>query len=200
MTFEPGVISSYDNGWKQLWPHFFELFLISLISWIINGIGEIFSLIYTVFAGFPLNFGVAYAYLKAARNEKLDIGDTFSGFRNYWNTVGAGALVALAVIAGIILLVVPGIYIACKLAFTPYLVVDRKMRATEAMEASWRMTNGHGWKVFFIGLLGIPIVIAGLICLVLGVIISIMWINMALASLYHAVSNPTSSAAPPSRG
>ncbi|OGO01594.1 MAG: hypothetical protein A2Y90_02115 [Chloroflexi bacterium RBG_13_52_12] len=56
------------------------------------------------------------------------------------------------------------------------------------------MTNGHGWKVFLIGLLAIPIGIAGLICLGVGVIIAVMWVSIALASLYHAVS--TSRATP----
>jgi len=50
------------------------------------------------------------------------------------------------------------------------------------------MTNGHAWTVFLIGLLGIPIFIAGLICFLVGAIIAGMWIYMALASLYHAVS------------
>ena len=50
------------------------------------------------------------------------------------------------------------------------------------------MTGGHVWTVFFIGLLAIPIGIAGLICFGVGVIISIMWITLALASLYHAVA------------
>jgi uncharacterized membrane protein len=192
-----GVGSSYSNGWKQLWPHFLELFLILIIAWIISGVGgAMFSIIFSVFAGFPLNFGVSYAYLRAARNEKLDIGDMFAGFKNYWSAVGAGLLVAIAVVIGFVLLIVPGIYLACKLAFTPYLIVDRKMGVTQAMEESWRMTNGHGWKVFLIGLLGIPIVIAGLLCLFVGVIISIMWISMALASLYHAVSTSRASLSP----
>ena len=89
---------------------------------------------------------------------------------------------------GLVLLIVPGIIFACKLAFTPYLVVDRKMEVIEAVKESWRMTGGHAWKVFFIGLLAIPIFILGLICLVVGVIISIMWITLAFASLYHAVA------------
>lgn len=39
-----------------------------------------------------------------------------------------------------------------------------------------------------IGLLAIPISIAGLICLVVGIIPATMWITAAFASLYHAVS------------
>jgi len=94
----------------------------------------------------------------------------------------------LIVLGGLILLIVPGIIFACKLAFVPYLVVDRKLGATDAISTSWRLTNGHAMEVFLIGLLAVPIVIAGLICLIVGVIISAMWIEMAMASLYYAVS------------
>ena len=62
------------------------------------------------------------------------------------------------------------------------------MGVIEAVKESWRMTSGHAWKVFLIGLLSIPIGIAGLICFGVGIIIAIMWINLAFASLYHAVS------------
>ncbi len=63
------------------------------------------------------------------------------------------------------------------------------MEVIDAVKESWRMTRGHAWKVFFIGLLGIPIFFAGLLCFVVGIIISIMWIKLAGASLYHAVSS-----------
>jgi uncharacterized membrane protein len=67
-------------------------------------------------------------------------------------------------------------------------VVDKKMSVGKAIDTSWRLTNGYAWKVFLIYLLWIPIVIAGVICLIVGVIISYMWVYMALASLYHAIS------------
>jgi len=62
------------------------------------------------------------------------------------------------------------------------------MEAIEAVKESWRMTGGYAWKVFLIGLLAIPISIAGLICFGVGIIFALMWIRLAFASLYHAVS------------
>jgi uncharacterized membrane protein len=196
--FKPGVISSYSNGWKQLWKHFLTLFLIWIIyialsvgSWILGLIpvlGVVLPILYSIFFLSPLGYGQSFAYLKASRNDKVEVQDIFTVFSNYWNAVGAYLLIMIIIIAGFILLIVPGIFLACKLAFVPYLVVDKKMGATEAISASWKMTKGHGWKVFLIGLLGILIGIAGLICLVVGVIISVMWIQAALASLYHAVN------------
>ena len=86
-------------------------------------------------------------------------------------------------------MIVPGIIFACRLAFTPYLVVDRQMEVIEAVKESWRMTRGHAWKVFRVGLMAIPIGLAGLLCCGVGIIIAIMWSKLAFASLYHAVSS-----------
>ena len=198
----PGVGSSYGHGWQQLWKYFLELLLIGIIGFVIlipSGMGGwsgdagarilgIIGFVYGILIVGPVLYGVLFAHLKAARADKLETKNMFEASGNYWNAVLANILVTAIVIIGLALLIVPGIIFACKLAFTPYLVVDRKMEVIEAIRESWRMTNGHAWKVFFIGLLAIPIGIAGLICFGVGIIVSIMWIILAFASLYHAVS------------
>ena len=200
----PTVGASYRNGWRQMLKYFLELFLIGIIGVIVglpSGIGEwagvgatvvgiwgFLGLIYIILIVSPTEYGISFAYLKAARNDKLEIRDMFEAFRNYWNAVLAKLLVGAIVTVGFFLFIIPGIIFACKLAFTPYLVVDRRMAVIEAVKESWRMTNGHAWTVFLIGLLAIPISIVGLICLVVGVIPAFMWIAAAFASLYHAVS------------
>ena len=204
VTLAPGVGSAYKNGWRQLWKYFIALFVIGLIGCIISiptgmnewvqgataaGILGFLAFIYGILVEGPVQYGVTFAFLKAARGDKLEIKDMFAAFKNYWNAVLASLFVGVIIFIGFILLIVPGIIFACKLAFTPYLVVDRKMAVMEAIEESWRMTGGHAWKVFFIGLLAIPICIAGLLCFIVGIIISIMLVGLAFASLYHAVSS-----------
>jgi len=209
-----GVGASYDNGWRQMWKHFWMLLLILIIYWCISWVGSIFGsifsfipaaggdafvtfmvtsvffqLAYNILLVFPLAYGLSFAYLKAARDDRLEVKDMFEAFHNYWNAVLNFLLVFLIVVVGFILLVVPGFVFACKLAFTPYLVVDRKMGAIEAIKESWRLTDGHAWKVFLIGLLAIPIAIAGFICFGVGIIIATIWITLAFAYLYHAVSS-----------
>jgi len=202
ISFKPGVTSSYENGWRQLWKYFLVLFVILIISGIISlptaasEIGDnlivpvlgFFAVLYGIFIEGPVAFGVSFANLKAARGEKLVIADMFGAFRNYLNAVLASLLTGIIIAFGLILLIVPGIIFACKLAFTPYLVVDRKMEVLEAIKTSWKMTDGHALQVFGIALLAIPIGIAGLLLFGVGVILSIMWINLAFASLYHSVS------------
>ena len=202
VVLKPGVGSSYGNGWRQMWKYFLMLFLIGLLGGIIGIPGTIIGwagenvpavlgilgFVYGALVAQPTEYGVAFAHLKAARGDKLEWKDMFEAFHNYWNAVLANLLVGVIVVIGLVFLIIPGIIFGCKLAFTPYLVVDRKMNVIEAVKESWRMTNGHAWKVFFIGLLAIPILIAGLIAFGVGVIVSVMWIKLASASLYHSVS------------
>jgi uncharacterized membrane protein len=154
----------------------------------------------------PISFGLYFVYMTAARGDKVNISDIFAAFRNYGNVIlvvllyiilftGVSALLnfitAHVQILGVLLNIVWAvfmIFISCKVAFVPYLLLDRKMKALESIKTSWEMTNGHAWKVFLIGLLFIPIGILGLICLLVGFIISAMWLYVTVGSLYHAVS------------
>jgi uncharacterized membrane protein len=203
--FEPGVLSSYRNGWHQLWKNILELFVIGLIfffialpGWAMSHAAEemecasimlgFIALAYGLLLINPLEYGVDFTYLKAARGDKLEIKDMFEVFQNYWHAVLANLLVGCIIAIGIFLLIVPGIIFACRLAFVSFLVVDRKMQTIDAVKESWRLTSGHANKVFLIGLLAIPIALAGFICLIVGIIPAAMWIQTAFASLYHSVT------------
>jgi uncharacterized membrane protein len=134
-----------------------------------------------------MQFGISYLNLKAARGEKVEIKEIFLPFMDFWNVVLAGFLTTLIVVVGTLFFIIPGIIFACKLIFVPYIVMDKKMKATEAIKESWTMTDGHAWTVFGMGLLAFPIIIGGYICLFVGVFIAIMWLYISFASLYHAV-------------
>ena len=42
-------------------------------------------------------------------------------------------------------------------------------------------------RFFWLGMLAIPIVIGGLICLFVGVFFAIIWISAAFAAMYYAI-------------
>ena len=199
---------SYSKGWNLAFTTFVELLVVTLIMGVIQiptNMGNInisgdhdfefwmiplvmFAIAYGVFIVGPIGMSADWVFLKAVRREKIQIKDMFAVFeRNYWNAVIAGLVMGIIIVIGIIMLIVPGIIFACRLAFVPYLVIDQKMEAMEALKASWSMTKGHGWTIFFMGFLAFFIIIAGLIVLLFGVIISAMWISAAFAVLYYSV-------------
>jgi len=185
--------------------HFLELFLVVLVVIVaeiplsLSGFGEatgisgltgllqFFVLAYGILILAPINFSADWLFLKASRNEHFETSEIFEGFKLWLQVVLANILVGAIIVLGIILLIIPGIIFACKLAFVPYLVMDKKLDATEAVKQSWKMTNGHGWTIFFMGFLSIFIVLAGLILLIVGIIPAAMWISAYFASFYHAV-------------
>ena len=203
--FLPEAGRSYSIGWKVMSTYFVELLVIGILYVLLSGptgffqwrVRDIewymaplvlFGLTYGVFVVGPIRYGVNWVFLKSVRGERVEIRDMFAVFqKNYWNAVVANIVVGVIVALGIIMLIVPGIIFACRLAFVPYLVVDREMDVMEALRVSWDMTQGYGWQIFFMGFLAIWIALAGLIMFFVGVFVSIMWISAAFATMYHAV-------------
>jgi len=196
---------SYGKGWNLIFTTFIELLVVTLVYAVIQmptgGIQikpdgfewymvpiVMLAIGYGIFISGPIGYSASWVFLKAVRREKIEIKDMFAVFeRNYWNAVIAGLVTTIIIVIGLFMLIVPGIIFACRLAFVPFLVIDQKMEAMEALKASWAMTKGHGWTVFFMGLLAFFIIIAGLLVLIFGVLISAMWISAAFAILYHSV-------------
>lgn len=133
-------------------------------------------------------YGGKMMFVQAVRRQTPDFDMLISGFRkNYLNIVLANLLVTALVGIGIICLIIPGIIIGCRLAFTAYLVMDRGLDPIQAAEESWKLTRGQGWRIFLMGFVAFFIYIAGLICLFIGVLVSDMWIKSSFATLYHSV-------------
>jgi hypothetical protein len=203
---EPTVGGSYGYGLETLKKYFLEVLLITLVVFVLVSPFYIakeaadnwdsgFALIIELFAlGFwllilgPVEWGANVAMLKPVRGEKLEFLEIFAFQKNYLNVVLAHLLVTVIIGIGFLFLIVPGIIFACRLAFVSYLVIDRKMEATEAIRESWRMTGGHSMTIFLMALLAFPLVIAGLLLLGVGIIIAVMWIDLAFAAIYSAVA------------
>lgn len=200
--------SAYGFGWERMKKFFLDLFLITIILgvvWIpramitsldgretVGGvILSIFGLAYWLLLLNPIDYGSAFVFLKAVRGDQFEVKDIFSPFEKverYLNVVLAEMLKTAIIVIGLFFLFVPGIIFACKLAFVKYLVLDRNMGAVDAVKESWNMTKGYAVDIFLIGLIAIPLVIAGLICFLVGIIPVIMWVRCAFASMYYAIS------------
>jgi hypothetical protein len=75
-------------------------------------------------------------------------------------------LVGLATLLGLIVFIIPGIYIGVRLAVSIQALVVEGRRGTEAMRRSWDLVGGHWWHTAF------TILIAGLITAVVNAVIT----------------------------
>ena len=199
------VSGSYGYAWQQMWKYFLYLFLIIVIMAIAEApssvmkdadhdldagmiVLQILLAVYWLLILPVFDFGANLLFLRAMRNEQIDLKEMFSGFKNNYLNIILAHLIWVAIVGiGFVFLIVPGIILACRLAFIPYLVMDKNMEPVAAVEKSWEMTRGHGWKIFGMALLAILLVILGLLCLFVGIFFAIIWISGAFAALYHAI-------------
>jgi len=209
----PSVGGSFSFGWRKMFERAFLPLLVAVIivgllngpsagaNWKWDGDGlpwpmvffipiALFGLAYAFLFMPIIKYGERYLFLKAMRDEEADLKLLFEGFKTqYLNIVLAHLIVTALTIIGFFMLIIPGIIVACRLVFVPYLVMDKDMDAMKAVEKSWELTRGHGWQIFGMAILSFFIAIAGLIVMFVGVLISIVWIHAAFASFYQAVLN-----------
>lgn len=149
-----------------LLPDGVERFLITIKTG-----NSLLALLFSLFIGSAAWLASAYVGLKAYRGEKPEYNDLLLAFREgrYIYTVCAYALVSLIVMAGLILLIVPGIIAACGLSQVPYLMADDpSLDPIEAMKVSWRLMKGKKGDIFlfwlsFIGWVLLSIITFGIV-------------------------------------
>jgi uncharacterized membrane protein len=204
------AFGSFGYGWQQLWKYFLHLFLIAVVVGVANipawgwsipsheqpfvptGPGVVFlnmlAAVYGLLVLPVVTFGGDWMYLRFMRDELANIADLFQGFKkNYLNIVLANLLVWAICGIGFVLLIVPGIIFACRLAFVRYLVMDKGLDPVAAIEKSWFMTRGHGWRIFGMLVLSCLLIVGGFILLIVPGLFAMLWVGASFASLYHAV-------------
>lgn len=206
---EPTVSGAYSHGWGILKQDFWSLLLIGFAAWLLGGAvgavlnrapsGGLLSFLYQYLVGTPIFYGTAYAWLRAVRGQRPELGDLFVPFQRYWvSSVVAQILVTIIVVVGFILLIVPGIFLAVRLSFVPFLVVDEGRGPVDALTESFVRTAGYGLTILGAALLAIVVVIVGFILLIVGSIPATMLVYLAFASLYAAITARKRASAPPS--
>jgi hypothetical protein len=152
------------------------------------GLYTLMALLYAFLLAPVFRYGGKLMFVQSVRQEKPEFETLIKGFsENYLSIVLANLLVTALVALGIFALIIPGIIIGCRLAFTAYLVMDKKLDPIEAVETSWRMTRGHGWTILFMGVSSFFIYIFGLILMLVGIFPAMIWVSSSFATLYQSV-------------
>jgi hypothetical protein len=76
------------------------------------------------------------------------------GFARLGPVLVVSIMVGLATLLGLIVFIIPGIYIGVRLAVSIQALVVEDKRGTEAMRRSWDLVGGHWWHAAFTLLVG----------------------------------------------
>lgn len=118
------------------------------------------------------SMGVLYVVIQVARGKAAEFADITKPLSNAVNYLLASLLYGFIVLLGFICLIIPGIVLAIKYMFVPYLVIDKGLKPMEALKASAKMTDGVKWDLLGFGIAATVLVWLGMLAFFVGLLIT----------------------------
>lgn len=135
----------------------------------------------------PLAVGMHICFIKKIRGRNPEFADLFQGFNYFVPSLVASLCIWLFTSAGTLLCIIPGLIIAAMYKFTYLFIVDKEMDFWPAMKASHAVVKGDyfGFTLFLIVMALLQML--GVICLVIGLLITIPWCFAAITAAYRDI-------------
>jgi hypothetical protein len=170
----------FGRGWELVMQNFW---LTVGASFVLGLIAGTIGLIAGVCSG-----GMYLLFLKLHRGQRAEFGDAFAGFSvAFLQLFLVGLVMGLLISLGILLCILPGIYLAVVWAFAIPLVADKRMDFWPAMELSRKVVNKHWGSVFLLAIVSALVAIAGYFVLCVGIFIAIPLIQAAWTVAYEDI-------------
>lgn len=191
---------SFSRGWEIFQKNIGGFVLYTLVLVLISAalsafpdrlktIGSVISLVITA----PLVAGFLIVAFKIIKQQATTFGDFFRGFDRFLPLFLANIVVSIFVAIGLILLVLPGIYLAVAYAFTVSLIVERRFDFWEAMETSRRIITKNWFTFFGLFILLFLLNLGGLLLFGVGLLVTIPVTQCVIAAAYESVVGVNSS-------
>lgn len=111
--------------------------------------GVAFNIIYW-FVALPLLSGamIFYTYRSLTRNQ-VTVGEAFhQANKRLLHLILVYIMCSVLAFAGVIALIIPGLYVSYRLIFSLYATVLDNSSALDSLSSSWELTKGRWWLVF----------------------------------------------------
>ncbi len=148
-----------------------------LISFVFGAVANVVQMI--------VSMGFIKIALKFADNMEAEFGDLFSCLHLFLKYLGGSILYLLIVLAGMILLIIPGIIWAIKFQFFSYFIIDEGLGPIEALTRSSEITTDAKWDLFLFDLLLVGINLLGLLAFLIGLFATLPMSMVASAVVYR---------------
>ncbi|MDO8269218.1 MAG: hypothetical protein Q7T54_00930 [Candidatus Levybacteria bacterium] len=167
-----GMVPNWLHDWAQEnMPS--VSFIFSILGWLVQMITSI---------------GIIVISLKFVDGKKPVVEDVYKHYNLLLNYFLGSLLYGVVVIAGLILLIVPGIIWGIKYQYTTYLIVDKKMSPLDAFKKSGQITKKVKLKLFYLGLIFIGITLLGMLLFGIGLVVAWPIVSLAGAYVYRKLS------------
>ncbi|MFW6094394.1 MAG: hypothetical protein ACODAC_10515 [Pseudomonadota bacterium] len=150
-------------------------------------LGETVTQLTTMMIVYPYMAGAFLVSLRHLGGQRVAFGDQFACYASMLPIVAVGLLQSLVTSLGLMLLIVPGIYLSFALYLAVPLKAERDLPMTECLLTSIKLVNRKLFEVSVLSLLSGVLVVAGVFSIV-GWIWTWPWALMILAVVYRQLA------------
>ena len=184
-------VQCLSRGWDLVKANFWltvgATFVVSSIISVISAVPHL-GLLIGPMAASVLYGGLYFMFLKLVRGQPADFSDAFAGFsHSFVPLFFAGIVTTLLTGLGFVMCLLPGIYLAVVWAFTPALVIDKKIDFWPAMELGRKVISAQWWQCFGLCILFVLVALMGLLACLVGVYVAMPVIMAAGAYAYEDI-------------
>lgn len=153
---------------------------------------QLFSLFLT-FVQLYLALGFIKIMLLLIDDEYTRVADLFNNAGLFVSYFIASFLYGIAVLIGLFLLIVPGIFLAIRLQFYPYFIIEQGNSALTALKKSYDLSKDLTLELFLFGVVVVFINGLGMLLMGVGIVFSYPLTTMATAVIYKGLADKASS-------
>ena len=151
---------------------------------------QIYSLIRVAFSIW-ISLGHMQFLLKVIRGQRAEVSDLFRGGDYFVRAMLCLIIFGLAVFAGTLLCVIPGIIVALMYGQFMFVLVDRDPSGINSLSLSAQLTDGKKVALFGLGLVCLAINLCGILALIVGVFFTSTFTSIVMALAYdHICGRP----------
>lgn len=189
------------NGYK--WPYavitsiymliYFGL-VVLIAVWFREDIQRAQSLIQLVgFLMLPMSASLTMMGLSMASARPITVKQLFAYYNKFFPLVGLQIVMMMAIVLGLVLFIVPGIYLSIALMFAVPLMLEKNLSIVDAFEASRKAVTHHWFKILGVWLVMVVIVFVSILPLGIGLFWTMPMMMAVIGVLYRrmfGISDP----------
>jgi len=181
------VSKSMRVGWEKFMERPWYLLGISLAVLVLSTVTASQGAFYTALSSIIMG-GFFMLLLSHHDGKKVVLDDLFSINDRWISFTFVIVIKSIAILIGLFLFIVPGVYLLLRWMFAEFLVLDKNMKPMEAFRVSSEMTKGHMWKLFWFTIVSLLILALGLVLLVVGFFPALLIVTFAIIDIYRRLS------------
>lgn len=135
----------------------------------------------------PMNAAFFMIGLRMANREEINTSMLFAHYDKFLPLVGLQIVISIAILLGMMLLILPGIYLAYAVLFAMPLMVEKDMGIVEAFETSRKAVTHRWFKFFGLWLVMGVIMFISILPLGIGLFWTFPMIMLLIGLLYQRV-------------